>query len=801
MAQEESDNSSCDPYKELLTAFQNQNLDLFRNLLEDPGFKQGVLDIDHCFEDPHNGSLLDITCRDPGNSLYIEQLLLHGADPNKINQEHHRGPIHSVIAIDDKEALKVLLQDDRTDVNLQEELAMYTALHFAVRLGSLESIDLLLKKGADIGARDDVKTYPAILYACDEGNLEALKIFYEHNKKSFMQTADDGRTVLHAVILGYIGVGLEKKKALDACLKYIIDCYKADKIHLNQVDNEGLTALDQTAFQEYDEPILLLLRHGAYIGTRDLNNELALDHIPPKVLKTSLDECLQFCKEDCEAGVIYSKDDRNCKLIFRYNFLVPLEMETKNEQELAEDSKCEGESIEIETFPLPKGQAIKPDTVSEIDPLLWISQSDDLRHLLSHPVLASFIHIKWLSLRQFFYVNLSFYVIFWFLISFYTLTFYVNQITSYEEDGMEYNIINYFLRILLFIFLSFFFLRELLQVIVSPIHYFKSLENWLEISLILMTSFILFDVFPFVDRNQISALTILFSWTELVLLIGRYPALSTYFEMIKIVSGSFIQLLIWYSIVILAFALSLYALFKDTEGNQFFGPGNSIFKTFIMITGEFDSGTLPFEEYVPVGHILFVLFVLFIAIVLVSILNGMAVSDINEIKETSRILGIISTIHFICYMENTATGKNKLSSLFSKVIPFKIFSFKSRLFLDIPNQEIVVFPNNNMKVQLNSSTPLTTKQDDQDDSSSTSKNTTSFFPKFQHSVWMDNIIMDPLIVKEAMAIIDDRGTTSDSLEEKLNKCQDKLESLEKILEGIANTLKVKHDSSDSTDSN
>ena len=80
-------------------------------------------------------------------------------------------------------------------------------------------------------------------------------------------------------------------------------------------------------------------------------------------------------------------------------------------------------------------------------------------------------------------------------------------------------------------FLVFLILRELLQLGVAPRRYFFSFENWLEMTLIVLTSVLLFlgDYCQHIEtKRHISAIVIVLSWSELITMVGRHPALTIY---------------------------------------------------------------------------------------------------------------------------------------------------------------------------------------------------------------------------------------------------------------------------------
>ena len=78
----------------------------------------------------------------------------------------------------------------------------------------------------------------------------------------------------------------------------------------------------------------------------------------------------------------------------------------------------------------------------------------------------------------------------------------------------------------LWLILSF---RELVQFGIAPRRYIFSLENWIEMVLIGMTAFLLFDgaySCHWQSKRQVSAYIIVLSWSELIVMIGRHPRLA-----------------------------------------------------------------------------------------------------------------------------------------------------------------------------------------------------------------------------------------------------------------------------------
>ena len=202
---------------------------------------------------------------------------------------------------------------------------------------------------------------------------------------------------------------------------------------------------------------------------------------------------------------------------------------------------------------------------------------------------------------------------------------------------------------LLALSLCYMILRECMQLLSSPLHYVISPENWLELCLIGMTVGLLFGA-----GHEIGAIAILLSTWELVILMAQHPRMSTDIEMFKTVTVNFTKFLFLYIFLILAFALAFFVLFRGDD--NFPNPYQSLFKTIVMLTGEFDSSDLPFLSYPVLSRLIFIGFIFLIVIILLNLLNGLAVNDTAEILSEAELVCLISRARLVAYAERIAVG-------------------------------------------------------------------------------------------------------------------------------------------------
>jgi hypothetical protein len=415
-----------------------------------------------------------------------------------------------------------------------------------------------------------------------------------------------------------------------------------------------------------------LIRYGADLKHKNMFDKSPL---PANSVKNFLNKSLQTNGTPPE--------NEEYEIIFDYSFLVAhKEKDTQSnplqegEQPLTQDHESGVRNVQF----LKK---LKP----EMDFLFYMSQSKEHRKLMQHPIITSFLHMKWERVKLYFYINIFIYFLFVILLNAYILLNIGDNATNgtgsmntsndtktSQSNPMSTGIHAAWVVILLF--LLYFTVRELLQLALSPKvkkkfrHlelsikvYCTNYENILDICIIGFSSYMLFSS---KWHKSVVVMTIILSWTELILLTGRLPKLSRNIEMLKTVSLNYFWFLLSYLFLLIAFAFSFYSLlhnnvtksstkYNDTESQYFFvNPYMSVMKTFVMMMGEFDAQSIEYEMANSLTcFCLFALFVFIIAMVLLNLLTGLAVSDTQAIKSDAEELSVVSRIRLIYEIEST----------------------------------------------------------------------------------------------------------------------------------------------------
>ena len=487
-----------------------------------------------------------------------------------------------------------------------------------------EFVELLLDNGADPKIKNRVTGMPLIHATARSGNFEVLKILLEKEGEKDLED-NELRTILHWLA----GVSDRKsKKRLEDCLNLLLHPECSWKVDTEDRDRSGKTALYIAVERGFRYTAKLLLSKGADVGVFKRGSKILLSD-SASIVEEFLDDCLQ-----------------------------------SNDKPLT--------SIDLQL-------TLKYQPLNNI--VLRIAESKLHSHLLTHPVMSSFLILKWKNLRFVFLSDVAFYLAFLFFLTTYILycdphntlndggaasntTDHFSSNDSNITSGMnESNVLpqlkwsdQFFLWLCLMALLFLLTLRESVQLFVHRWVHLQSPENWLEMLLIIAT-FISCSGVAEGEKIKLhsSAFALLLGWFELLLLLGRLPSLSVQHKMFKKVSRSFLWYMMGYAPLLIAFALSFYILFKEwaePEGTyHILSPLLSLSKTIIMFSGEFDASDLSFETLAFTSHVIFLLFVVLVAIILLNLLNGLAVNDTEEIANVAKKLSLESRVRLLSRIE------------------------------------------------------------------------------------------------------------------------------------------------------
>jgi len=670
--------------------------------------------------------------RDKFNKQEVEQLDLD--NPTVISGDMLRQTLFNMIdkaELDGPDDIKwraMLAKAKPYDLNVDN--GKMTLAQLCAERGLHTYLEQLLRNGADPNIFTLYRSSPPVLLGAAAGQAGVLQVLVDHNQENINNNAalkvdftvlDDEfrQTILHQIIRKpRLNLGLsENSRAIDyeTCLNIILDSKQTNLAGIiNKQDILGNAPLHY-ATQFWDqETVTKLLLLGANIGLRNNLGEAPISNILPDTMESFLDNhCLK------SEG---NPTNEDFKITFHYEFLAP-PRENDGKHIQLDDSEHGG---------ITEDKTPRPET----DVLWYMARSKDHRHLLKHPVITSFLALKWSRISSHFNSNMLFFTILVGTLTAYIFTNYagfslgvvppicpsnITESSSLQPYGNS-QALWWTVTALLGILVC----RELLQFSISPSQHFSSVENILEVLLIVLTGVLLFDGHPGCQvgfKRELSTAVLLFSWIEFVTMVGRHPRLSSYniySTMFYRVLKTFISFLTWYSLFIIAFGLCFYILLHDDNGIEkdypfFDNVGFTLVKTFSMFVGELEFSDIPFNS--PFSYFFFLAFVFLIVVVLMNLLNGLAVSDTGLIREEAEIHAHVTRVEVISQAEATLLGDPahllRGHGWLSKLVPtcglrrrlgsalrcqtfFRTITASNGILLFysfLPNKRLVVYPN------------------------------------------------------------------------------------------------------------
>jgi ankyrin repeat protein len=190
-------------YMPLLALLERGHFATFKSLVRRNLSKSPPnIDINHQMPYPILMSFIDKAASD-NLPEFVEFLLEIGADPNIVNSERFRAPIHFASEAGNVAALGVLLKNQNVRLNL--EAGGLTALHYAIKADSQECAKLLLQAGAS----------PNVI---NNQGLTALHFAAEKNKRDMVQLIIDNSQILELDTYRYIYIHLIQRLLFKSCL-------------------------------------------------------------------------------------------------------------------------------------------------------------------------------------------------------------------------------------------------------------------------------------------------------------------------------------------------------------------------------------------------------------------------------------------------------------------------------------------------------------------------------------------------------------------------------------------------------
>ncbi|CAF0983219.1 unnamed protein product [Adineta ricciae] len=571
-----------------------------------------------------------------GQVNVLTTLIQHGAEINKKTNQR-QSSLHFAAEYGRYNTCRQLLDTPgfKRILNEPDKLGQ-TPLHLCCQNGHTRVVQLLLHKGAQF-----TKSYEGnspLHEAAAHGHVSTMNVILQAHAHLINATNRLGMTPLHlAAAAGYVdGVDLLMTKSAQFL-----------------TNTDGETFLDLAIQRKQKEVCLTIIAHDRWKEALDLESRKyqkpllgLIEHLP---------ECAPILFDRC---ITESHDDRKHKefhLIYDFHYINW--MDTKN---------IDGKEYRYPMLPL--NMMVKFGRTNH----------------LSHPLCETLLRQKWLSYGfPIYMLNLSFYLLFLSLLSYFVITFpacnhYDTPETNHAKHFCTNSIFTSFRKtasfpqiisiwyIVLYCFLN--FILEIIQLVQDGREYFYDIENYVQWTLYVTTS--IFTI-PFLfDQSWhfqwvAGSISIFTAYLALLFLLGRFDIYGIYVIMFLEIMKTLLHVLSLFSILIFGFALTFCVIRPFTQDLDPSNPQHLlmiVIKTVTMMLGELDFERSYFENthdhhFNIINLIILLLFAIIMPILLMNLLVGLAIGDLMQIQQNARLKRLATQVQLHTNLEKKLPQK------------------------------------------------------------------------------------------------------------------------------------------------
>lgn len=278
--------------------------------------------------------------------------------------------------------------------------------------------------------------------------------------------------------------------------------------------------------------------------------------------------------------------------------------------------------------------------------------------LLQHPLIESFVHLKWLKIRFLFYTTLMSFFVFIIIHTAYIIgiSSKCSQICMHFSNLLAFRVLHLVMYLLIL-------WPEVITMIANPRMYLRHWETLTKFVSLIASAYVVtahqhtvmnLDISHtnithspeesaehadpstnFHLRREISAISVFFGWVELMMMFGRLPILGSNVLMFARIAKSAIKFIAAFIGLLVGFSVSFMVLFSEIDDFKTFG--RSFVKTLMMMIGEVDYSNLVNENTAIISYLILMVFLFLVCILMANLLIGLAVDDITSLQRMGSI--------------------------------------------------------------------------------------------------------------------------------------------------------------------
>lgn len=599
----------------------------------------------------------------------VAELLYHGASPDarkeppkSVREIQPETPLQAALRLEDMTCVSLLLEHT-TDLK-QLDSDQSTLLHLAAKTRNLKLLNRLLKEDVCrqmVGEKDchgNSVFHAVLLKKCPpENEITCIEIYRNLINTGAGLYVDDVNNLGESPM--FLAAQLKLPKLVEFLLSANADptqvtqqgqtlihaaCYSGCATCLSQLLNTGhlysqVTQADKKDKEPFHYAVQscsidcceLLLNNGDHLTRRDSNGITRFS-----LILKQLPSANQLLQRLFDARISLSNKphhDPDFHIIFDYSVI------------LSEDKKVFQSSLMSEF------------TRSHLEPLL------------KHPLLESFLYLKWQKIKTLFYLSVFMYFLYLMIHTLFIITTFGHE-QSHFSNQTETTGIFAFLHMILLLFIL---IPDSIIFFANLKKYLWHIETYTKAVAIISSVVVLYCVsvpthvysamsyfsdnttpnvsFSAAEHHNVSAhpdirkvkmvryaaaISSSSGWLELMMLLGRFPIFGAYVLMFTRVAKSIIKFVVAFSSLLIGFALCFMVLMNESEVFRNFPL--SLIKTLMMMNGEIEYSALYADMQMPVFSLAaLALFMFFVCIIMANLLIALAVNDIPDMQRQGKI--------------------------------------------------------------------------------------------------------------------------------------------------------------------